>query len=191
MKPDIWLVRHGSTEWSEQGRHTGRTDLPLTAAGEAAARALARVLARHEFALVLASPLRRARDTARLAGFPQPVLDDDLREWDYGDAEGLTTDQIRARGAGWRDWTVWDGEMPGGETAADVGSRARQVLDRAEQASGDVLLFGHGHQLRIFAAVALGFGAAGGARLVLGTATVSIIGSEHGMRALRIWNRGA
>ncbi len=190
MKPEIWLVRHGPTEWSEQGRHTGRTDIPLTAAGETAASAISPVLAAHRFALVLASPLSRARDTARLAGFPSPELDADLREWDYGETEGLTTKQVRERGGEWADWTVWTGSMPDGETAEEVGARAGRVLDRADGASGDVLLFGHGHQLRILTAVALGLGPRAGARFMLDPATVSIIGNEHEVRALRVWNRG-
>ena len=135
---------------------------------------------------------RRARRTPpRLAGYPGFEVDPDLREWDYGDCEGLTTEEIRARGPEWRDWTVWTGVLPGGETLADVAERARRVLARAEQAGGDVLLFGHGHQLRVLAAVAVDLAPAGGSRLMLDPATVSIIGAEHEMRALRVWNRGA
>jgi len=189
VKPDIWLVRHGPTEWSEQGRHTSRTDVALTAAGTAAASALAPVLAAHDFALVLASPMTRARETARLAGFPGAEVDPDLREWDYGEIEGLTTAQIRSRGGAWADWTVWTGALPGGETPAEVGTRAERVLARAEAVAGDVLLFGHGHQLRILTAVALGFEPGGGARFVLDPAAVSMIGTEHEVRALRVWNR--
>ena len=190
MKPDIWLVRHGPTEWSAQGRHTSRTDVPLTAAGEKAADALAPVLAAQHFALVLASPMTRALDTARRAGFASPEVDPDLREWDYGEVEGLTTAELRARGGEWSTWTVWTGALPGGETPADVGARAQRVLARAETAAGDVLLFGHGHQLRIFTAVALGLDPYAGARFMLDPATVSIIGTEHEVRALRVWNRG-
>ena len=191
MKPDLWLVRHGPTEWSEQGRHTGRTDVPLTAAGEAAARDLAPRLAAPDFALVLSSPLLRARDTARLAGFPGAEVDPDLEEWDYGEMEGLTTAEIRKRGGDWTQWTVWTGALPGGETAEEVGARARRVLERAHRATGRVLIFGHGHQLRILTAVALGLGSGAGARFVLDPATVSIIGTEHELRALRVWNAGA
>jgi probable phosphoglycerate mutase len=190
MKPDIWLVRHGPTEWSEQGRHTGRTDIPLTAAGVVAASAILTVLAAHDFALVLASPMTRARETARLAGFPHPELDADLMEWDYGETEGLTTRQVRERGGEWSDWTVWTGRMPGGETVEQLGVRAGRVLDRVDGVAGDVLLFGHGHQLRILTAVALGLGPAAGARFMLDPATVSVIGTEHEVRALRVWNRG-
>lgn len=188
MKPDVWLIRHGQTEWSASGRHTSRTDVPVTADGRDAAVALAPTLAAHEFALVLASPATRARDTARLAGFPDAVVDPDLREWDYGDVEGLTTAEIRSRGPEWSDWTVWTGPLPGGESLAEVGARAGRVLARVEAAAGDVLLFGHGHQLRILAAVALGLGPEVGARFLLDPAKVSIIGSEHELRALRVWN---
>jgi broad specificity phosphatase PhoE len=191
VKPDVWLIRHGETEWSATGRHTSRTDVALTPKGEAAARALAPVLAAHEFALVLASPARRARDTARLAGFPDPEVDPDLAEWDYGDVEGLTTVEIRARGPEWSDWTVWRGPLPGGETAAQVGIRARRAWTRIEAAPGDVLVFGHGHQLRILAATAVDLAPEVGSRLLLDPAKVSIVGTEHEVRALRVWNRDA
>lgn len=189
MKPQIWMVRHGSTEWSEAGRHTSRTDVPLTDAGRAAAVALASALSGRDFALVLVSPAVRALDTARLAGFEHAEIDADLRERDYGEIEGLTTEEIRARGGQWSGWTVWTGSVPGGETPADVGARARRVLARADAAAGDVLLFGHGHQLRILAAVALDLDPGVGARLALDSATVSIVGTEHELRAVRVWNR--
>jgi probable phosphoglycerate mutase len=163
----------------------------LTPAGEAAARALAPVLAAHAFSLVLVSPATRARETARLAGFPDAEVDPDLAEWDYGDVEGLTTAEIRARGPEWSDWTVWRGPLPGGETVAQVGVRAARVWARAEAAVGDVLCFGHGHQLRILAATAVEIGPESGSRLLLDPANVSIIGTEHEVRALRVWNRGA
>jgi broad specificity phosphatase PhoE len=187
-KPDIWMVRHGPTEWSESGRHTGRTDVPLTEAGRAAAAALAPELAGHDFGLVLSSPASRAIDTARLAGFAPDAVVDDLREWDYGDVEGLTTNEIRARGGDWSDWTVWMGPLTNGETLDDVGRRAERVLDRADAAGGDVLLFGHGHQLRIFTAVALGIGARGGERLALDPASISVLGYERDTRVLCTWN---
>jgi len=191
VKPDVWMIRHGQTGWSAAGRHTSRTDRPLTAEGEAAAVALSSALTGHDFALVLASPARRARDTARLAGFPDAELDPELAEWDYGDLEGLTTAEIRSRGPEWAHWTVWTGPLPGGETVADVGARARRVWARVDTAPGDVLLFGHGHQLRILAAVALDLAPEVGARLLLDPAKVSIIATEHDVRALRVWNRGA
>jgi broad specificity phosphatase PhoE len=189
MKPEIWLVRHGATEWSASGRHTGTTDVPLTADGRAAARALAPRLAGHEFALVLVSPASRALETARLAGFADADVEPDLVERGYGDVEGRTTAEIRARGPEWRDWTVWSGAVPGGETLAEVGMRARRVLARADGAPGDVLLFGHGHQLRILTAVALDLDPGVGERFVLDPATVSILGPEHELRAVRAWNR--
>jgi probable phosphoglycerate mutase len=188
---DVWLIRHGETEWSATGRHTCGTDVPLTANGEAAARALAPALAGHEFALVLTSPMTRARATARLAGFPDAEVDPNLHEWDYGELEGLTTPDIRARGPEWSDWTVWRGPLPGGESVTDVAERAQRVWNRVEAAEGEVLLFGHGHNLRILAAVGLGLDPVVGSRLLLDPAKVSIIGAEHETRALRVWNRDA
>jgi broad specificity phosphatase PhoE len=183
--PDLWLVRHGATAWSAAGRHTGRTDEPLLPAGEADARSLAARLDPHRFALVLTSPLQRARETARLAGFPDAEVDDDLREWDYGAYEGRTTADIRAEVPG---WTVWTGECPDGERAADVAARADRVIRRGEAADGDVLLFAHGHLLRVLTAVYLGLEPWAGARFALDTSTVSVLGHEHEYRTLRCWN---
>jgi broad specificity phosphatase PhoE len=190
VKPDIWLVRHGPTAWSEAWRHTGTTDVPLTGAGRQAATALAPLLAGHEFALVLASPAVRARETARLAGFADVEVDADLRERDYGEFEGLTTVEIRAQGPAWDGWTVWAGVVPGGESLSAVAERAARVVARADAADGDVLLFGHGHQLRILAAVALDLAPGVAERLMLDPATVSVLGPEHEVRAIRVWNRG-
>jgi broad specificity phosphatase PhoE len=189
VKPDVWLVRHGQTDWSASGRHTSRTDVALTDDGRAAAAALAPTLAAHDFALVLTSPAARARDTARLAGFPDAEVDQDLWEWDYGEIEGLTSDEIRARGPEWRDWTVWTGSVPRGEAIEAVAARARRVVARADAAGGDALLFAHGHLLRVLAAVALDLDPYVGAHLALDPATVSIIGTEHDVRAIRVWNR--
>lgn len=185
---ELWIVRHGATEWSESGRHTGRTDVPLLHAGAEAAASLASVLARHEFGLVLTSPMSRARVTAGLAGFRDAVVDDDLREWDYGELEGVTTPDIRARGGVFSDWTIWSGPVPGGETIARVAARARRVLDQVAAADGDVLCFGHGHASRVLVAVALELDPRAGARFVLDPARISIVGSEHDERALRAWN---
>ncbi len=185
------MVRHGETEWSAGLRHTGRTDIGLTDAGRVAAAALYPLLAGHEFALVLTSPATRARETARLAGFPNAQPDPDLRERDYGELEGLTTNEIRARGPEWRDWSVWTGALPGGETPAAVGERARRVLARVDAAAGDALLFGHGHQLRILAAVALDLDPRAGARFLLDPASWSVLGWEREVRAVGTWNRGA
>jgi len=185
MRHDLWLARHGRTEWTESRRHTGATDIALTADGERDARTFATVLGDRAFALVLTSPLRRAADTARLAGFADAEALDDLREWDYGDYEGLTTAQIRESDPG---WTVWQDRVPSGESVADVTARVRRVLARADQVDGDVLVFAHGHLLRVLAAVALGFGAAAGARFALDPGAYGIIGWEHEHRTLRAWN---
>jgi broad specificity phosphatase PhoE len=185
---DLWIIRHGQTEWSASGRHTSRTDVPLTDAGRADAYRLAPALARQRFALVLTSPMQRARDTAAAAGFPDAVVDDDLREWDYGDLEGLTTPEIRARGGEFAQWTIWRGPVPGGETIADVAARARRVLDRVAAATGDVVCFGHGHASRVLVAVALGLAPEECSRFLLEPATIGIVGSEHDQRALRVWN---
>jgi len=185
------MVRHGETEWSAALRHTGRTDIALTDAGRAAATALRPILAGHEFALVLTSPAVRSRDTSKLAGFPDAQPDPDLHERDYGEFEGLTTEAIRARGPEWRDWSVWADALPGGETPDAVAERARRVLARADAAAGDVLLFGHGHQLRILAAVALDLDPRAAARFLLDPASWSVLGWEREVRAVRTWNRDA
>jgi probable phosphoglycerate mutase len=185
---EIWLTRHGETEWSRDGRHTSRTDLALTRNGEAAARRLKSKLADHSFSVVLSSPKRRALETARLAGFGHRVeIDDDLLEWDYGEYEGLTTEQIRADRPG---WSIWNGPPPGGETADQVGERVRRVILRCETAGGDALLVAHGHVLRVLAAAYLGLLPTEGARFSLDTATVSVLGWEHEERTVRQWNAG-
>jgi probable phosphoglycerate mutase len=183
---ELWLVRHGETEWSRSGQHTGRTDIPLTPAGEGQARALRSLLDGKEFALVLSSPLSRAVETARLAGFGDAVeLDDDLREFDYGDDEGRTTADIRKERPG---WVVWDG-VPNGETLDQVGERARRVIARSEQASGDVVAFSHGHLLRILAATWLELPPVDGRLFALDTASISVLGYEREQRVLRSWNQ--
>jgi broad specificity phosphatase PhoE len=184
---ELWIVRHAETEWSATGKHTSRTDVHLTDAGRAAAAALAPVLARHRFGLVLSSPRARARDTAAAAGFAAQV-DDDLCEWDYGELEGLTTPEIRARGGAFGGWTIWRGPVPGGETITQVATRATRVLDRVAAADGDVLCFGHGHASRVLVAVALELGPEAGARFVADPATIGVVGSEREARALRAWN---
>jgi len=182
---DIWLVRHGATEWSDAWRHTGRTDLPLTAHGRRQAASLYRPLDRQRFARVLASPKLRARETARLAGFAEAIVDDDLHEWDYGEYEGLTREQIQEHDP---NWTIFTGEVPGGETAAQVAARALRVLDRIAPVDGRVLLFAHGHFLRVLTATALGLGPEAGARFSLDPATISVLGSERETRTVRRWN---
>ena len=182
----IWLVRHGETEWSASGQHTGRTDIPLTPAGERQAAALGRVLARRPFALVLSSPLGRARETCRLAGYADTaVITDDLHEWDYGDYEGRKTADIRKEVP---DWTIWAGPVPGGETIGQVAQRTRRVIDRAVAAGGDVALFAHGHVLRVLAASWLGLPPDGGRLLALGTASLSVLGYERETRVITTWN---
>ena len=183
---DVWLLRHGATEWSQNGRHTGTTDVPLVDAGRRQAEVLGRVLAGRSFALVLVSPLARALETCRLAGYADHAeVEDDLREWDYGDYEGITTEQIRRTDPG---WTIWSGSCPGGETADQVTARADRVIDRARRAGGEVVLFGHGHLLRVVAARWCEFDAVEGRRFPLDTGTVSILGWEHESPAVRRWN---
>jgi probable phosphoglycerate mutase len=182
---EVWLVRHGETEWSRDGRHTGTTDVPLLPDGEEAARAVAPRLAAETFALVLTSPLERARRTAELAGFPDAEVDPDLAEWDYGDYEGVTTAEIRESVPG---WTVFTHPCPGGETAAEVGARLDRVVERCRAVEGDALLFGHGHALRVLAARWLGLEVTEGRLFVLRTATVSVLGHEHASPALLAWN---
>ena len=143
---EVWLVRHGETEWSRDHKHTSTTDLPLTDVGEEVARALPAKLAGVDFALVLTSPRQRARRTAELAGFPDAEVDEDLVEWAYGDYEGITTVEIRETVPG---WTVWSHPTPGGETAEEIAARLDRVIARARAVDGRVLLFGHGHALRV------------------------------------------
>jgi probable phosphoglycerate mutase len=182
---EIWLVRHGETEWTVSMRHTGRTDVGLTANGEAEARALAPRLAGHEFALVLTSPLQRARHTAALAGFESAMVDQRLVEFDYGDYEGRTSAEIRAERP---DWSLWRDGAPGGESIGAVGARADAVLGELAAAGGDVLLFGHGHFSRIVGARLLGLPPSGGRLLMLGPGSLSVVGWEHDQRAIRTWN---
>ena len=176
----LWLVRHGETEWSRTGRHTGLTDLPLLPEGEAAAAALAPRLAR-PWALVLSSPLQRARRTAELAGLT-PTLDDDLMEWDYGPAEGLTSKELSKDKA----WSIWD-DVPLGETLSQVAARVRRVLARVP-AEGDTCLVAHGHVLRVLTAVYLGLEPVDGKVLVLRPCGIAVLGSEHDDPALLEWN---
>jgi probable phosphoglycerate mutase len=179
-------VRHGATEWSLAGRHTGRTDVPLLDEGRRQAEVLGRMLAGHVFALVLTSPLARARETCEIAGFgPVAQVDDDLREWDYGAYEGRTTAEIRAERPG---WSLWDGGTPGGESAADVGRRADRVVATARNAGGDVLAFAHAHVLRVVGARWLGQPPEDGRLFVLDPATVSVLGWEREAAVVTRWN---
>lgn len=187
--PRLILVRHGHTDWSESGRHTGWTDVPLNDAGRRQARLLAARLSGMAFALVLSSPLSRALETCRAAGLGAAAeIDPDLREWDYGEVEGRTTDEIRASRPG---WTVWEGPVPGGESLGDVGRRVDRVIERALAVDGDVAIFGHGHGLRILTARWLGLEPAAGALFELSTATISRVGWERERRVIELWNDAA
>lgn len=186
-KHQVWLFRHGETEWSKTGQHTGRTDIRLTDAGSEQALALGRHLAGKPFALVLSSPLVRALDTCKLAGYgDQAQLTDDLWEWDYGDYEGRRTVDIRKERPG---WLLWKDGVPGGETAEQVGARARKVIARAIAADGDVALFSHGHMLRVLGASWLGMAPVNGQLLALGTAAMCVLGHEHDYRVIQVWNQ--
>lgn len=188
---EVFLVRHGATEWSVSGQHTGRTDLPLLPQGEAQASALAPRLAGTPFDLVLTSPLQRARRTAELAGFAAAVPDPDLMEWDYGDYEGLTKPQIFEQCPG---WSVWDGPWTSGDTPTTVATRLVRVRDRILAAtdgpsgSGRVLVFAHGHILRAFAGLWIGASERGGRHFTLDTATVSVLGFDRDRPVVHRWN---
>ena len=186
--PELWLLRHGATEWALSGRHTGSTDLPLLAEGEAEARALAALLSRQQFAAVYTSPLQRARQTCALAGLgDQAVIEPDLREWDYGRYEGITTAEIRQTVPG---WTVFTHPCPDGERLEQVQQRCEGLISRLVERhpGGKVALFAHGHILRSLAGCWLGLGVEGGALLVLGTGSFCVLGSEREQRALLRWN---
>ena len=184
--PRIWLVRHGETEWARLGRHTGRTDVPLTEAGREQAEALARRLAGRRFSLVLSSPLSRALETARIAGFGDRVeLSDDLREWDYGADEGRTTAAIRRERPG---WSIWEAGPKDGEAADAVAARADRVIERVRGGHGDVLFFAHGHLLRVLAARWLGLAATDGRLFALSTASISVLGWERETAVIERWN---
>ena len=182
--PELWIVRHGETEWSRDGRHTSTTDLALTPVGEQAATALAPRLAEVEFGLVLTSPRQRARRTAELAGFADAQVDDDLVEWAYGDYEGITTAEIRETVPG---WTVWTHPSPGGESADEVAARLDRVVARARQ-HDRTLVFAHGHSLRVLAARWLEQPADEGRFFRLDTSTRSVLGFEREHPTLLKWN---
>jgi len=187
--PEIYLARHGETEWSLNGRHTGMTDIPLTENGRRHAKALGARLAGREFAAVFTSPLSRAADTCRLAGLEdQAVERDELLEWGYGEYEGLTTADIRETVPG---WTVWSHETPDGETPAQVGARCDALIEDLLQIDGDVACFGHGHLLRVLGARWIGVAPEKGANLALSTGTLSVLGWERVNRTLQLWNDGS
>ncbi len=183
----LWLIRHGETQWSASGAHTSRSDIPLTADGEESAVAIGDWLVGKEFSLTLVSPRQRARETCRIAGFlSKAEVDDNLAEWDYGEFEGRTTTDIRRERPGWSVWT--EGPL-GGETIEQVGLRAYGIVERAAACGGRVALFSHAHFLRILAATWLGLPPAAGSLFALDTGSVSILGHERETRVVQLWNR--
>ncbi|MGA2438810.1 MAG: histidine phosphatase family protein [Acidobacteriaceae bacterium] len=191
---ELWLVRHGETKWSAEGRHTGRTDLPLTAHGRERAAELGKYLVGTKFAAVLRSPMRRAQETCEIAGFGSVALvDEGLREWDYGVYEGRTSQEIQAEIPG---WSVWKDPIIGGESVEQVGARADGVIARALAAAGPetkevarVALFAHAHILRILAARWIGLAPRDGSLFALDTGSVSVLGWERETRVIQRWNR--
>lgn len=186
-RPELWLVRHGETEWSLAGRHTGRTDLSLTETGRQQASALGQYLAGRPFSSVLCSPLQRARETCRLAGYDEAAtITDTLFEWDYGVYEGRTTNDIRNEIP---HWIIWTHPVPQGESIEQVGDRAEQAIRQALAAEGDVVLFAHAHILRVLAACWLGLPPTAGRLFTLGTASLSVLGYERDQRVITLWNQ--
>lgn len=182
----VFLVRHGETEWSLNGRHTGSTDIPLTEHGREVARLLRPILAKESFALALTSPLQRARETCRLAGFEDVAqIEPDLMEWNYGQYEGLTSAQIHATAPG---WLLFRDGARGGEQPEEIGARVDRVIESARAVTGDVILFAHGHVLRVFAARWLGFPTSEGQRFLLDTATTNVLSYYRGIPAIKRWN---
>lgn len=183
---EVVLVRHGETEWSRDGKHTGRTDVPLTERGREQARAIADALRDRRFELALTSPLARALETCRLAGFGDvAVVRDELREWDYGAHEGRTTADIRKERPG---WTLWRDGVPEGEAIAEISARVDRVLADVRRVPGDVVVFAHGHVLRVLAARWLDLETDAGRLFALDTATMSVLGYERETSVIRIWN---
>jgi probable phosphoglycerate mutase len=186
MASEVVLVRHGETEWSLSGRHTGSTDIPLTDKGRKQAQSLLDPLKKWDFSLVLVSPLARAQETARLAGIDgKAITEENLREWNYGEYEGRTTANIRKEIP---NWTIFTGKVFGGETADEVGARADQVIERVDATDGAVALVAHGHILRILGARWMGLPAINGSHLGLGTATLSVLGYERETKVITQWN---
>lgn len=186
VRTELWLVRHGETEWSVSDQHTGMTDLPLNEAGERHARELGKLLAGRRFVAVLTSPLHRARQTCRLAGYGEAAtIDANLREWDYGAYEGRTTPEIQSERP---HWSLWNDGVPGGESIAQVAARAQAVIARALGTPGDVLLFAHGHILRILSSCWLGLPPEAARLFALSTATISTLGYENDTRVISRWN---
>jgi broad specificity phosphatase PhoE len=186
--PEVVLVRHGETEWTREGKHTGHTDIALTEVGRRQAQAVGAALQGRRFALVLTSPLIRALETSRLAGFGDVAEPrDELREWDYGAYEGRKTVEIREEVPG---WTLWRDGVPEGETIDEVAARADRVIAELRSVQGDALLFAHGHVLRVLAARWLGLKPRAGALFALDPATISTLGYERETSVIRLWNQG-
>jgi len=184
----LWLVRHGETEWSLSGQHTGKTDLPLTPFGEQHARDIGRLLSGRRFGVVLTSPLLRARETCRLAGYgDNAYVDLNLQEWDYGEYEGRTTAEIQKQRPG---WSLWSDGVPSGESIQQVATRGQEVIDRVLAGSSDALLFAHGHILRILACRWLGLPPEDGRLFALATAALTTLGYEHKTRVITRLNGG-
>ena len=187
-KPDLWLVRHGETEWSKSGQHTGVADIPLTAHGEEQAKHVQHCLGHRSFQLVLCSPRQRARATCAIAGYmDQARIEPGIDEYHYGEYEGKTTDEIHRSQPG---WSIWDGPTPGGETIEGVAERARAVIERCLATGGDgpIALFAHGHLLRILTACWLGMSGRDGRLFALDTGQVCVLGWERQQRVIRKWN---
>jgi broad specificity phosphatase PhoE len=186
VKQRVFLLRHGETEWSLSRQHTGRTDIPLTENGRTVAKRLAPVLAEEEFDLVLVSPLQRARQTCQLAGLDsKATVDEDLFEWDYGQYEGRTPQQIRANAP---EWLIFRDGCPGGETSAQVGARVDRVIARVRAVEGNAALFAHGHILRLLGARWLGLPVSAGSHFLLDTAALCVLSYYHGIGAIERWN---
>lgn len=183
---DVFVIRHGETEWSLNGRHTGTTDILLTENGRRLAKRLRPVLAKFAFRVALCSPMRRARETCELAGFGEnAVADHDLVEWNYGRYEGLTPAEIHKVRPG---WLIFRDGCPGGETPEQVGERVDRVIERVRESNGDTLIFAHGHVLRVFAARWIGLPASAGEHFMLGTGSLSVLGYYRTIPAVRVWN---
>jgi broad specificity phosphatase PhoE len=186
MASALWLIRHGETAWSLSGQHTSTTDLPLTAEGERKAAAVGKMLAGKQFTAVYVSPMTRARETCRIAGYSEgAIVTDDLREWNYGLYEGLTSTEIQKTAPG---WTIWTGTPPGGETIEQVAERARRVIRSAPD--GDAAIFGHGHMLRVLTACWLEVEPQIGRCFALSTGSISVLGYERETRVIQKWNQG-
>jgi len=182
----VFLLRHGETEWSLSGQHTSRTDIPLTDNGRRLAESLAPLLAKESFGLVHTSPMQRARETCELAGLAECAeIDPDLNEWDYGDYEGLTPDEIHA---GAPEWMIFQDGCPGGESPAQVSARVDRVIERVRSVQRDVALFTHGHVARVLAVRWIGLPVECGSNFLLDTATLNILSSYRGIPAVKRWN---